>query len=196
MKATLTQNEIDKHICVNPDFYDYTKPIVQIYCDKTKENSHYHEEQRRIAINVASFASYDELLQFCKNWVGDCTWWVFSYSNFPAEYIIGENSLRFDDILKFFALEDEDERGAVWAYLDQYNKYFSVENILSHFVGRFENMYEFTQYILAEFKHDKNAYVYECEELEEYYDEHLSKYVIENEGYWFKRNTKTNFAEL
>lgn len=189
MKTNLTQNEIDKHVCLHPDYSDDTKPIVEaIFL--------YEQEHKEIDINVASFSSNEELLQFCKDYAGEeCTKWFFGFSNFPNNFL-EENSLRFDDVLKLFALEDEDERGAVWAYLDQYNKYFSVEHILSHFVGRFDNVFEFTQYILAEFKHDQNAYVYECDELEEYYDEHLSKYVVENEGYFFKRNNKTNFAEL
>ena len=190
MKATLTQNEIDKHICLHPNFFDDTTPIVEI-------DYLISDKWLNFAVYMASFASHDELVQFCKDYAGEeCKKWFFGHANFPYAYNSEEQTIRFDDILKFFALEDEDERGAVWAYLDQYNKYFSVEHILSHFVGRFDNMYEFTQYILAEFKHDKNAYVYDCEELEEYYDEHIFKYVIENEGYFFKRNTKTNFAEL
>lgn len=189
MKANLTDNEIDKHVCVNPDFYDDATPIIEaIFL--------YEQEHKDIDINVASFASNEELMQFCKDYACDeCTKWFFGFSNFPNNFC-EENSLRFDDIIKFFALEEEDERGAVWAYLDLYNRYFSVDDILSRFVGRFDNVFEFTQYIFAEYKHDKNAYLYECDELEEYYDEHLSKYVVENEGYFFKRNIKTNFAEL
>ena len=189
MKANLTQNEIDKHVCIKPDYFDYTTPIVEaIFL--------YEQEHKEIDINVASFASNDELLQFCKDYAGEeCIKWFFGFSNFPNNFL-EENSLHFDDIIKLFALEDEDERGAVWAYLDQYNKYFSVDNILSVFIGRFDNIFEFTQYILSELKHDQNAYAYECDELEEYYNKHLDKYVVENEGYFFKRNNKTNFAEL
>ena len=189
MKATLTQNEIDKHVCLNPDYFDDTTPIIEV-------NYLISDKWLNFAVYMASFASHDELVQFCKDYAGEeCKKWFFGFSNFPNNFL-EENSLRFDDILKLFALEDEDERGAVWAYLDQYNRYFSVDDIISHFVGRFDNIFEFTQYILAEFKGDKNAYVYECDELEEYYNKHLAKYVIENEGYFFKRNSKTNFAEL
>ena len=190
MKATLTQNEINKHVCLHPDFFDDTTPIVEI-------NYLISDKWSNFAVYMASFASHDELVQFCKDYTGEeCKKWFFGHANFPYAYNTEEQTIRFNDIIKLFALEDEDERGAVWAFLDLYNKYFSVDYILSHFVGCFDNMYEFTQYILAEFKHDQNAYVYECEELEEYYNKHLDKYVFDNDGYWFKRNAKTNFEEL